>query len=187
MATLGSFEWYYLFPIILTVVALFKFRSKRTGVLIFFILFFFNVFRGDGVGNDTMNYISWDRIQYLGGSYETEFTGIADLGSNYELITIWMNRIVYMLNLHPRWIITMYSLITYIFLWIAFKKFRVNIAFASIFYVLLNLYFFSLSAARQMAAVSVILYAYSFLFENEIICTSECVCVLSHSVVSDSL
>ena len=26
-----------------------------------------------------------------------------------------------------------------------------------------------------------------FLFENEIICTSECVCVLSHSVVSDSL
>ena len=26
-----------------------------------------------------------------------------------------------------------------------------------------------------------------FLFENEVICTSECVCVLSHSVVSDSL
>lgn len=164
---MGSYAWYYIFPIFIAILATFGYKNKKVGYLIFFLLFFFNIFRGDGVGNDTANYMDWSRIQYRGGNMEIAFTGLEDLGSKYEVIDILINRLVYSFGLNPRWVITIYSLITYLFLWLAFKRFKVNISLACLFYLVFGFYFNSMNTARQLAGISVALYAYSFLFSDK--------------------
>lgn len=160
---MGSYAWYYIFPIIIAILATFGYKNKKVGYLIFFLLFFFNIFRGDGVGNDTANYMRWDRIQYRGGNLKIGFTGLEDLGNKYEIIDILINRLVYSFGLNPRCVITIYSLITFIFFGLGVKRYKANLSLCCLFYVLFNLFFFSLTAARQMAAVSVLLYAYSYI------------------------
>ena len=163
---MGSYAWYYIFPIFIAILATFGYKNKKVGYLIFFLLFFFNIFRGDGVGNDTANYMDWNRIQYRGGNLEIGFTGLEDLGSKYEVIDILICRLVYSLELNPRWVITIYSLITFIFFGLGVKRHKANLSLCCLFYVLFNLFFFSLTAARQMAAVSILLYAYSFIIQE---------------------
>lgn len=164
---MGSYAWYYIFPIFIAILATFGYKNKKVGYLIFFLLFFFNIFRGDGVGNDTANYMDWNSIQYRGGSLEIEFTGLGDIGKNYEVIEILINRLVYSLGLNPRWVISIYSLITFIFFGLGVKRYKANLSLCCLFYVLFNLFFFSLTAARQMAAVSILLYAYSFIIHEK--------------------
>lgn len=164
---MGSYAWYYIFPILIAILATFGYKNKKVGYLIFFLLFFFNIFRGDGVGNDTANYMDWSKIQYKGGNLEIGFTGLEDLGSKYEIFDILINRLVYSFGLNPRWVITIYSLITYLFLGLAFKRFKVNISLACLFYLGFGFYFNSMNTARQLAGISVALYAYSFLFSDK--------------------
>ena len=161
----GSNLFYYIFPIVITIIALAGYKKPKTGFLIMIILLFFSMFRGENVGNDTKNYMGEDRIQYRGGSLEVEFTTdffLENLGTSTELIDIVLNRCVYNLKLPPRLIIWVYALISIIVLYNALRRLRVNTSIGLLIFVLSGLYYFSLSAARQMAAVSIVLYAFTF-------------------------
>lgn len=165
----GSNLFYYIFPIVISIIALAGYKKPKTGFFIMIILLFFSMFRGDNVGNDTKNYLSEERIQYRGGNLEVEYTAeffLENLGSGTELIDIALNRLVYGFNLPPRFIIWIYALITIVVLYNALRKFRVNTSIGLLLYVLSGLYFFSLTAARQMAAVSIVLYALTFVNDN---------------------
>jgi hypothetical protein len=161
---MGSNLWYYAFPLVIVIIALLGYKKPGTGLFLMFILLFFSMFRGDHVGNDTYNYMDWGRIQYRGGNLDISLVGfIANIGNNIEFIDILINRLVYKLSLPPRLIIYIYSFITFLFFNAGMKRYSTNRSICLALYVLLCLYFFSLSAARQMAAVSVLFYAMSFL------------------------
>jgi len=161
---MGSNLWYYAFPVVFIIIALLGYKKPRTGLILMLILLFFSMFRGDHVGNDTNNYMDLGRIQYRGGHLDISIVGfIANIGTNIEFVDILINRLVYTLSLPPRLIIYIYSFITFLFMNVGMKRYYTNRSICLILYVLLCLYFFSLSAARQMAAVSVLFYAMSFL------------------------
>lgn len=166
----GSALWYFAFPVVITLLALTGYRQKWMGKFILILFLFFSMFRGDHVGNDTMNYMNESSIQYKATGIDTEdtFDNLVDnFGSRTELLTIFLNQVVYNLDLPPRTIIYTYSLITMIFLFLALRRFRVNTSLGLMFYLLSGLYYFSLTAARQMAAVSIVLFAYTFLLEKD--------------------
>lgn len=166
----GSNLFYYIFLIVISIIALAGYKKPKTGFFIMIILLFFSMFRGEYVGNDTKNYMSEDRIQYRGGNLDVEYTTdffMDNFGSSTELIDIGLNRLVYGFNLPPRFIIWAYALITIIVLYNALRKYRVNTSIGLLIYVLSGLYYFSLSAARQMAAVSIVLYALTFVLVKD--------------------
>lgn len=167
----GSDLFYYIFPIVISIIALTGYKKPKNGFFIMLILLFFSMFRGDYVGNDTMNYMDAKRIQYRGGNLQVDFSRDfigENFGSSTEFIDIFLNRLIYNLELPPRLIIWVYSLITICFLYASLKKFKVNTSIALLFYVLTGMYFKSYNFARQMAALSIFLYGLSCINSEDI-------------------
>lgn len=153
--------WYVLFPLFLIIVATFGYKRKEVGYFMLFLLFFFSAFRGDAVGHDTMSYMDVNDVQYkasLNANFEFD-----DIGTKVEVLNNVMNAFVYYGNFDLRFIIYIYSFVTIWVFYLAVRRFNANIAFSCLFYVLFSLYFYSLTAARQLCAASFLLYAYSFL------------------------
>ena len=86
-----------------------------------------------------------------------------NLGSKVEILNNLVCKIIYESGVNTRWIIYFYSFLTFFFLMLSFKRFKVNQSYGLVFYVILSFFFYSLTAARQLTAVSILLYAYSFL------------------------
>ena len=170
MAPQGSELWYMVFPVIILGIALLHYRKPKTGLLLLFILLFFSMFRGDHVGNDTLNYLDENQISYSAANLNNGIDAdnlIENFGNKIEFGAVLLNYIVYNMDLPPRLIVFTYSLLTILFLYFALKKLKVNTSLGLAFYVLAGLYFFSLSAARQMAAVSIFIYGFTFVFRED--------------------
>jgi hypothetical protein len=166
----GSEIWYVIFPIILSGIAFLSYKKKKGGLFFLFILLFFSMFRGDNVGNDTKNYLN-DNTIYLRSLNLEKSISVTDLSEGnlseeLELGTSFLNSLVYNFGLPSRTIIFVYSILTLLFLYYTLKKLKVNIVLGLLLYVLLSHYYFSFTAARQMAAVSIFLYGLTFLFDN---------------------
>lgn len=165
----GSNLFYYLFPIVITFFVLVRYKKQDTGIIILLILLFLSIFRGDYVGNDTLTYMDRGRIQYRGTALDIDFSKdyiLENLGNNTEFIDILLNKIVYSLDLHPRFIIIVYAFIALVVFYNALKRFKANTGLGLLLYVLSGMYYFSLSAVRQMAAVSIVVYAMSYIIKN---------------------
>ena len=160
--------WYVIFPIVILGIALSHYSKPKTGILLLYILLFFSMFRGDHVGNDTMNYLDETTISYAASSFESPSADdvIDNLGKKIEFSSLALNWLVYNLDLPPRIIIFTYSILLFVFLYLALRRLRINISLALMFFVLSGLYYFSLTAARQMAALGIMAYGITFLFEN---------------------
>ena len=156
--------FYVILTLLMGFVVLFNRRGKRIGYLLLFILFFLSAFRGDEVGHDTLNYMDADYIKHRGTTL-TELRGleITDFGSQVEVLNNYMCKIIYELQLNPRFLIVFYSLIMMIFLSLSARRFQISLPFLLSFFVLQGLYLESFNVARQLCATSVILYAVSFL------------------------
>lgn len=161
--------WYIIISLVVSILAISGYNNKKTGIYITLLLLFLSMFRGENVGHDTKGYMDTHEM-YLraaaGVDIKQDNIGIEQFGTRTELIANVINELVYNKNLPPRLIIYFYSIITIVFLFYAFKRFRVNIALGMMFYVLLGLYFFSLTAARQMAAVSIVAFGISYIFDE---------------------
>ncbi len=164
---MGSDLWYYVFPLVVTTIGFLGYKNSTTGKLLLFLLLFFSMFRGDNVGNDTKGYMDSSRIEYknsrISGGIDYEYA-LDNIGQETEYGDALLNSFVYRFNLSGRVIIFVYSLLTFLFLYAALKRLKINVALALVFYVMNTHYFFSLSAARQMAAVSIFLYGLTFIF-----------------------
>ncbi len=163
---MGSYAFYAILPIVLLLMV-YSSKNNRTSMIIFFMLFFFSIFRGDKVGNDTMNYMdpsTFDsRLNNINILSDSEFL---DIGSSFEISTNMLYYFVQALDLPARTIISLFSIITFLFLLLAIKRFRVPSGLALFYFVLFSHYYYSYSAARQIASVCILLYAYSFLIED---------------------
>lgn len=170
MISQGSDLFYYLFPLIVIAISLIGYRKRNTGKILLVLLLFFSMFRGDNVGNDTKTYMDKNWIAAKASIWDNndEIDDIIEggIGRQVELFYAGLNWIVRNYDLPPRIIIYTLSIIQLLFLYLSIKRLKVNMSLGLLFYVLLGLYFFSLSAARQMAAVSVFVYGATFLFDG---------------------
>ena len=158
-------NFYIVFTLLVGTVLLLRLQNKRIGLFLLLLLLFLSAFRGDKVGNDTMNNMDYQymlsRAAYVDDLKHLE---ISDLGGQVEIVSGLMYKFILNHNLNPRWIIYFYSVLMFVFLALAFKRFKVNTAYALVVFVILGFFYYSLTAARQLAAVSVLLYAFSFLY-----------------------
>ncbi len=153
--------FYYIFPIIILIIALSGRENKRIGIFLFIILLFFSMFRGDNVGTDTLHYIYAASTPYQVFKYG----GVAD-DSRVELLYNFVNYCIYSNNLNPHYIIYFLSIITFAFLFLSARRFKVGYSLVVLFYVYLGYYYLSFNIARQIAAMSIALYGLSFMNEE---------------------
>lgn len=170
MEVKGSSIWYVAFAVVILGATFLYYKKSKLGVLIMYTLLFFSMFRGDNVGNDTKGYMDPEAISYNATLFSRGLTGedlLESLGKQTEVSNNLLNYIVYNLELPPRVIIYTFSIITILFFFFALKRLRINTSLGQAFFVLSGLYYFSLTAARQMAAVSIFIYGLTFLFSND--------------------
>lgn len=169
----GSVLWYYLFPLAITLIAVIGYRRNKAGIIVLLLLLFFSMFRGDNVGNDTLRYMDSGYISTKSESFSSfdfnfsTFDFEEDFGRNLELGSLLLNYIVYKTHSSARIIIYVYALIAMLFLYFSLKKIGVSTAIGLMFYVLLSLFFFSLSASRQMAAISIFCFGITYIFNDD--------------------
>lgn len=168
MITQGSVLFYFIFPFFIMLLALSGYKGKKMGRVLLVILLFFSMFRGKNVGNDTKTYMAEDIVQASSVLFDSFMENGAqeEYGRKTEIVSLGTYWIVYTLDLPPRTIICVFSIIQMLFLFYAFKRLNINTSLGLSLYVLFGLYFFSLSAARQMAAVSVFIFGATFIFES---------------------
>ena len=143
----------YVFLLLLLFVATFLSKNRAFGSIVVIILLFLSMFRAETVGLDTINYCLFEKEEYGRGVKLYEFT----FHFFYNLIPI----------LGRYTVIYFFSITTFFFIRLASKRFEVPVSMTFFFFVLFVFYNLSLNIARQFASVSVLLYAYSFLYEAD--------------------
>lgn len=144
-----------LFLLIFLVCQSFK-PTKGVIFLLALILFIISAGRGESVGIDTVNY------------YQNGFSSVYS-GENhqYEIVFVGLCDLIRLYGLNPRCCLYLLSAVTIFFVCAASRRFKANTILVLFFFLLFNYFTHSLNVARQMAACSILLYAYSFLFYNE--------------------
>lgn len=147
-----------------------KIKTKWTAPFLLFFLFLITAFRGEGVGNDTDQYLN-SKYQFVRAYYNPTFWNffdfeITDFGSALEILSNSVYRIIFEFGLDSRFILFFFAAISYSFLYLAFKSFKVNLFYGIAFYLILGYLFQSFNISRQISAACILLYAYSFLLEN---------------------
>jgi len=146
--------FYLVFFSIIFILAFFV-KNKWSDGLIVVLLLFFSMFRGMNVGIDTAHYLA-DFSQR-----ELDLSSFSVYSS--EFIFIGFERLCIALNLSTQYVIYFFSIITFYFLVKSSQRFNVSVSLVCLFYVLFDYYTLSLNIARQFAAASILLYAYSYL------------------------
>lgn len=158
-------NFYVIFTFFIGLIIFARWKDKKVGYFLFFILFVLASSRGQNVGADTVAYLD---KSYIEDHSELDFSliSIEDWGSQVELLTRLLYKLISSLNLDPRFVLIIFSFVTLFFFTKAIQRFKVNLAYALVFYVVLGFYFRSFNIVRQLCAVSILLYSYSFLQEN---------------------
>lgn len=135
-------------------------QSKKIGLLCFGVLCFFSMFRGAAVGTDTATYMDIHRMMQI---YDYDFGGY--LSRSTEIITYNLYKFIYIHSLSPRLVIVFFSLVTFSFLFLSIKRMRLSYGVAAVIFLIL-FYLSSFNIARQICACSIVLYAFTYLFED---------------------
>lgn len=154
-------EFYILlFALILITVLKFP-RSTALGCFWMMVLCFLSMFRGKDVGTDTANYL--DIYGGMESYLSLSFTG--SIGRNLELLFSMLVKSVAYCGLPSRVIVASMSSVTFLFLFLALRRFKASLSFGTLMFVL-TYYLSSLNIARQICADSIVLYAFTFIIEN---------------------
>lgn len=156
--------WYFLFPVCFFIFVLSTHKYKWSGVVSVLILFFFSFYRGDYVGTDTVNYM--DNIDSVVNVFLGKGSMFEDNG-RYEYLYYLLCVIIYSNNLPERYIIDLFSVITFLFLFLGGRRYKIQLSLLCFFYVITNMYVFSFNVARQFAAISIMFYGSSYLKEHD--------------------
>lgn len=148
----------YLFGLFILFISGFLFKNKRLGYVAIFFLIFISMFRGEKVGLDT--------IEYVDPHYYTVRTEVITGLNRFEFSNYIIDSLIPITgNYTGIWI---YTLVLFIFLILACKRFKINQAYAIFFFVIFNYFNLSLNISRQFAAIAIVLYSFSFLMEDKI-------------------
>lgn len=136
------------------------------GFFLFFLLFFLAAFRGEYVGHDTAKYLNIGYIKNWATEADISTFTFDNLGAKVELISGLMFKTIAEFNLDTRFTLIYYAFTMMFFLYLSCRRFKVSTAYTIAFFVIFGFFFYSMSAIRQFCAITVILYAMSFLQEE---------------------
>lgn len=159
-------NFYVVFTLFMGLVVFAQWKSKRSGFLLLALISFLFAFRGINVGNDTYTILDEGSMARKASSLDYFAFSLDNLGTQIEWLNNLINKIVLQWGVDTRWILYIYAITIFAFLLLSFRRFKCNTSYAVAIYVLLGHFFFSLSASRQLCAVCILLYAYSFLIED---------------------
>lgn len=160
-------NFYVIFTFLIGLLILARLKDKGLEYFLFFLLFVLSSFRGQNVGADTIAYLDKTYIA-AHSEIDSSLISIEGWGSQVELLTRLLYKLITNLDLDPRFVLIIFSFVTLLFFSKAIQRFKVNLAFALVFYVVLGFYFRSFNIARQLCSVSILLYSFSYLQERGI-------------------
>lgn len=148
-----------IFYLVFIIVIFLSIKKNKIGdIIIPLILFLVSIFRADSVGTDTSHYMDAYSMQWLANR---SLSDVSDNIKYLELLYIYIVKIAYFLD-SPRIIISCFSIITFIFLGLTFRRLKINFGIAFSIFLLLGFYIESLNYARQLTACAILLYSYSY-------------------------
>lgn len=159
-------NFFLVFTIAIGFVVICRWKGKGMGFFLFILLFFLAAFRGENVGHDTVKYLNIAYINNWASEADISTFTFDNLGSKVELISGLIFKTIVELNLDTRFSLVFYAFIMMFFLYLSCRRFKVSTAYAIAFFVIFGFFFYSMSAIRQFCAITVILYAMSFLQEE---------------------
>lgn len=131
-------------------------KDKRLPLVLYLIILTILACRGEFVGIDTENY------------YNNRFSATDSKESmSLEWLFLWVSEFIKDAGLSSRFCIYFLSCVTMSFLYAASIRFKQNPSLVLFFFILLGYFTHSMNLARQMAACSIMLYAYSFIINLE--------------------
>ena len=142
----------YLFAWFLLFLAAFQLKGKGLEWIAIGVLFFISFFRGETIGDDTINYMTYD--------IRMAPTGI----KQFEYLFHFVHSLIPVLGRYT--VIEFFTITTFVFIILSCKRYGVRPVMAFFFFVIFKYFNISLNVSRQFAAASVLLYAYSFLDEK---------------------
>lgn len=146
--------FFYISLLVICLLASFLFgKSKWVGILITLLLFLISAGRGESVGIDTVNYYNNVFSIFFEGEIHA-----------YEFFFIRFCDFVRDKNLNSRCCLYLLSFVTFFFLNLAARRYRESIVVICFFFLLFSFFTHSINISRQLAACSILLYGYSFLF-----------------------
>lgn len=159
-------NFYVVFTLLMGLVVLAQWKGKRIGYILLALISFLFAFRGINVGSDTS--VLLDRMSMLrkASFLDNIDFSLDNLGNQTELLNNFINKMVLQWGVDTRYVLYIYAITIFIFLLLSFRRFKCNTAYAVVIYVLLGHFFISLQTSRQLCAVSILLYSYSFLIEE---------------------
>ena len=136
-------------------------RSKILDYSVLLLLMIVLAFRDSSVGTDTINYLN----MLYSWNYEVE---IAMDSSGKQMEYIWTNFVdlVYKLGLSSDYLVIIPGLVNIFLIYYSFRRFKINVNVALLFFVIMTYYFLAFNILRQTLAVSITLLAYSFAIEK---------------------
>lgn len=143
----------YLIAALLLFLAGFIVKNRSLEHLFVFLLLLISMLRGDMIGDDTIEYMTYD------SNYNP--TGI----KSFEFLFIFFYSLVPILGRYT--VIWLFSLVLFISVLLACRRFGVRPAIVFFFFLLFKYFNLSLNISRQFAAAGLLLYAFSFLYEDD--------------------
>lgn len=137
-------------------------KNKKLGLFWIFVLCCLSMFRAESVGTDTANYTDFI---YNTQEFIIDFSENFDIGRVLEIGYLYAKVWIYENNYSARILICLFSVITFLFLLLSLKRMSLPYGIGTLIFSVL-FYLTSFNIARQICACSIILYAYTFLFEN---------------------
>lgn len=142
----------YVFFLLIIGVFAFVIKNDKIGFLCILGLLFVSIFRAESVGYDTTSYIHEGFSQWASGMRTWEFI--------YYYLTTFMDRS------GGYFLVTTFAIITFVGIILSCRRFKISYTSAFFFFILFEYFNLSMNIARQFAAIGVLLYAYTFLYEK---------------------
>lgn len=136
-------------------------KNPKFGYLSWAILLFFSIFRGEMVGTDTSNYLS-----YGATTLRSSMVYGDDSYLSVEILTNLVYRFIDA-GANPRWIITFFSVVMFVFFILLARRSKINLAYLMMVFLLGGGYIYSFNIARQWTAMVIVAYATTYIFEED--------------------
>ena len=143
---------YYYIVIILLLSSLFI-KGKKGATLgwaAFLLMGLMTIFRGDEVGTDTTAYLMY--------SAEHRIEEYIVTGMTYMIANDYINN---------RSIIYVSGFVTYFFSFLCMRKYRIDVRYFSLFFIISGFFAMSMNVARQVAATAIIAYFLPYIYNEK--------------------
>ena len=150
----------YLFLYAISLYCIARNQDRIASFALLILMFLVTILRSESVGADTWTYL-YDFGEHI---YDT---GFGKDSRGLEVINNLLYYYVYNFNLDRRIILYFYGTITYFFLFLTSRRYKVRLSYLLFFYLTGSFFIMSLNICRQVASVSIVLYAIPLLFDNE--------------------